>query len=373
VFISIPSVPTQSRRLAFVTPQYFDVDSYLGGGERYPLNLARGVVRATGGRSRVKIISFGPGAREVEIDDGITMTVLPAAYLPDHELNSVAWGLVDALEDADVVHAHQVFSRSGEAAILIASILDKPVFATDLGAWASTVGMRYGMLDLTAGVICISDFAAGLINTQAPVEVIRGGVDTEVFTPAETPPSRDHVLYVGRLLPHKGIEHLIDAMPADLRLVVCGHIYDDAYHQHLRSAAEGKPVEFETAASDHQLLSLYRTAVATVLPSVYRDYAGNFQRAPELMGLTLIESMACGTPAVCSRVGGMPELIRHGETGFIYDCVDDLRNILAMLQEDRRTADTVGAAGRQAAVAEYDIGTVGRRVVALYEEALARR
>ncbi len=365
-------MPTHPRRLAFVTPKYFAAESHLGGGERYPLNLARGVVRASGGASAVRIVSFGPAAREVEVDEGVTLRVLPVAYPPDHAVNPLSWDLVDALEDVDVVHAHQAFSRPGEAAILVSSVLGKPVFATDLGAWASTLGMRYGMLELTAGVICISEFAAGLLQTSAPVEVVRGGVDTGLFTPPAGPAARDRVLYVGRLLPHKGIDNLVKAMPDDLRLVICGTPYDEPYHQHLRALAKGKRVEFETAATDDLLLEHYQNALATVLPSVYRDYAGNFQRAPELMGLTLIESMSCGTPAICSRVGGMPELIREGETGFVYDSVEGLRDILEGLRSGGLSADAVGAAARAAAVSDYDIGVVGSRVSRLYEAALAR-
>ncbi len=301
------------------------------------------------------------------------MTVLPVAYAPQHALNPVSWDLLDMLQDVDVIHAHQVFSRSGEAAVLLASILRKPVFATDLGGHASVVGKRYGMLELTDGVVCISEFSARMMDTAAPVTVIRGGVDTEVFTPPVLPPSREHVLYVGRLLPHKGIDSLIRAMPPDLPLVICGTPYDDAYHQHLLSLAEGMMVEFVTGATDDQLVGLYRTAVATVLPSVYRDYVGNFQPAPELMGLTLVESMACGTPAVCSRVGGMPELIREGETGFVCDSVDQLRQVLTGLRDGRLSADEVGANARRAAVAEYDIGVVGATAMGLYESALAER
>ncbi len=68
-----------------------------------------------------------------------------------------------------------------------------------------------------------------------------------------------------------------------------------------------------TDADDTAILDLYRRAFALVLPSVYRDCYGNTQSAPELMGFSLLEAMACGTPAICSRVGGMPEYVRDGE------------------------------------------------------------
>jgi glycosyltransferase involved in cell wall biosynthesis len=318
----------------------------------------------------VEIISFGPDAGEAVIEEGVRMRVLEPAFKPEHQLNSISWDLVDALEAADVIHAHQVFTRSGEASILIASVLGKPVFATDLGAHASTLGMRYGMLDLTAGVICISDFSAAMMRTSAPVEVLLGGVDTERFTPPRGTPTREHVLYVGRLLPHKGIDTLIQAMPADLKLIICGTAYDDAYHDHLRSLAAGKAVDFVTGADDKHLLGLYQSAIATVLPSVYRDYRGVFQRAPELLGLTLLESMACGTPPVCSRVGGMPELIRQGEDGFVYDSLEQLTGIISDLRDGRLSAERVGGAARRVAVAEFDIRHVGGKAARLYEAAL---
>ncbi|MDP9325730.1 MAG: glycosyltransferase family 4 protein [Candidatus Dormibacteraeota bacterium] len=366
-------VSALSRQLAFVTPQYFHAESYLGGGERYPLNLARGVVKASGGASSVRIVSFGEMSRDIKVDRGVTLSILPAAYAPAHQFNPVSWDLLDVLQDADVIHAHQVFTRTGEATILIASLLGKPVFATDLGAHASVLGRRYGMLELTDGLICISDFAAQLVETAAPVDVIRGGIDTDEFTPPPGPSNREHVLFVGRLLPHKGIDTLLQAAPADMSVVICGSPYDDDYYHHLRSLAHGKKVAFITAADDAQLRDLYRSALATVLPSVYRDYRGGFQRAPELMGLTLLESMACGTPAVCSRVGGMPELIREGETGFIFDSLEHLRGILTALRDGRLSADDVGAQARRTAVAEYDIGVVGARALRLYEAALALR
>jgi glycosyltransferase involved in cell wall biosynthesis len=130
-------------------------------------------------------------------------------------------------------------------------------------------------------------------------------------------------------------------------------------------------VEFLAGPSDAELLELYRTAVATVLPSVYLDHLGRFQRAPELMGLTLIESMACGTPAVCPRVGGMPELVRDGETGFVYDSPAGLTDVLTRLRDDPALVEAVGRRAREAAVAEYDVAVVGRRVAALYQAALA--
>ena len=50
-------------KIACLTPNYFSDESYIGGGERYPLNLSRGIVEASGGRHTVEILSFGPSSR----------------------------------------------------------------------------------------------------------------------------------------------------------------------------------------------------------------------------------------------------------------------------------------------------------------------
>ncbi len=68
-----------------------------------------------------------------------------------------------------------------------------------------------------------------------------------------------------------------------------------------------------TDADDATIRDLYHRSWATVLPSVYQDCFGGNHVAPELMGLTLLESMASGTPAICSRVGAMPEFVREGK------------------------------------------------------------
>ena len=57
-------MPRATRKVAFLTPLYFDEASYLGGGERYATNMARGLVEASGGRYVVDLISYGPTAAE---------------------------------------------------------------------------------------------------------------------------------------------------------------------------------------------------------------------------------------------------------------------------------------------------------------------
>lgn len=365
-----------TRTVKYLTPQYFDDRSYIGGGERMPLNWARGVAEASRGAYRVEIISFGDQARSREPYPGVTLRVLQAARRPSNPLDVVSWDLPAAIADADLVHIHQAFTRCSEMGLLVAKQQGKPVCVTDHGGTTSTLGTQLGVMDLADRIIPYSDFGATFFRTSAPIQVIKGGVDGGFFTPGDRAPARDRVLFVGRVLAHKGVDRLIDALPAGLPLTVFGCPYDPEYDRYLRERAHDKPVEFTFVRNedggDDVMRGLYRRAWVNVLPSVYRDCFGRPHVIPELMGLTILEAMACGTPAICSRVGGMPEFIRHGETGFIFDEVEELGGYLRLLAEDPALVQQMGRQARLAVEREFDYRVVGARLVAVYEELITQ-
>jgi glycosyltransferase involved in cell wall biosynthesis len=361
-----------ARRIAYLTPLYFDEGSCLGGGERFPLNLARGVAEGSGGRYEVDLISFANEAGRREVAPGVGLRLLRAAGRPRNPLDVVSWELPDAIADADLVHVHQAYTRCAEVGLLAAKVQRKPTCVTDHGGMSSPLVKQLGVLDLVDRVVAYSDFGASLYQTSTEVTVIKGGVDASRFTPPESPPVRDRVLYVGRLLPHKGIDRLVTALPADLPLTVCGRPYHDEYFTRLKALAEGKLVEFVTDADDEATLSLYRRAWANVLPSVYVDCYGQAHEAPELMGLTLLEAMACGTPAVASRVAAMPEFIREGETGFVFDDLEQLSAQLARLATEPGLADRLGRQGRRVVEQEFDYRVAGSKLAAVYDTLIGR-
>ncbi|MGL6094627.1 MAG: glycosyltransferase family 4 protein, partial [Fimbriiglobus sp.] len=240
------------------------------------------------------------------------------------------------------------------------------------GGWTSDIGREFGAIELADQLVCQSDFAAGMLATTRPVTVIKGGVDGRRFTPAYARAARDRVLFVGRLLPHKGVDQLIRALPPDIPLTCCGRPYHSDYFRVLQSLAIGKRVEFVTDADDAAIRDQYARAWAVVLPSVYRDYYGVTHGQPELMGFSLLEGMACGTPAVCPRVGGMPEFVRHGQTGYVYDNLDELSGYLTALATDPALADRMGTAARRAVDAEFDLRVCGAKLVGVYAGLLGR-
>jgi glycosyltransferase involved in cell wall biosynthesis len=359
-------------KIVHLTPLYFDKRSCVGGGERYPLTLARGIVEAGRGRCTVELMSYDAEPQHQTLQPGVTWRLLKAANR-SHPLRITSWEVAAALADADLVHIHQAAMRASEIALLAAKQQRKLVCLTDHGSLTSGEGTFSGRLELADRLICYSDYGRSLLQSRTPVTIIKGGVDTDYFTPPPQPPARDSVLYVGRLVPYKSVDQLIRALPAGVKLTVCGRPYHDAYFSLLKQLAAGKRVEFVLDADDTRIRQLYQQALVTVLPTRYEDCWGNPQPAPELMGLTLLEAMACGTPVLCFRAGAMPEFVRHGETGYVYDNLEALNGHLRSLAADRGLAAQLGQQARQMVVQEFDYRVVGAKLLAVYEGLLAQR
>jgi glycosyltransferase involved in cell wall biosynthesis len=177
---------------------------------------------------------------------------------------------------------------------------------------------------------------------------------------------------VGRLLPHKGVDWLIRSLPDGARLVVAGRPDPDAaeYLNLLRSLASERDVRFVLDVTDAEIADLYRSAWAVVLPSLEKDAFGRRRRVPELFGLTPVEAMASGTPAVVSNVASLPELVRDGETGFIVEPGDvaSLRETLSRLLNDRSMVEFMGAKGRGEVERRFSWDQVAERCLRAYRE-----
>jgi glycosyltransferase involved in cell wall biosynthesis len=359
--------------VAFVSPTYFADESIVGGGERWPLNLAISLTTPESGWT-VDFISFGAAGRSEKLTSQVTLTLLETGtedlHIGPGTLDGMSWQLPTLLDTADLVHVHQPLTRSGEAAILIAKALGKPLCITDYGGRSSNLGASLGMLTLADAVICSSRFGASILPHARRVDIVPGGVDASFFVPGKPTEHRGHLLYAGRILPHKGVDRIIEALPPRLPLVVCGRPDNEEYFELLVELAQGKAVEFVIDADDVRLRHLYQHAWATILPSVYRDRFGTTYEQPELMGLTALESMSCATPVVVSDVGALPEFVEHGVTGLIASSDEALREAMISMCTERGTSITMGLAARERIVDSYSMEVVASRVGHIYREVL---
>ncbi|MGI8714420.1 MAG: glycosyltransferase family 4 protein [Solirubrobacteraceae bacterium] len=359
------------KTVSYLTPLYFDPVSYLGGGERYPLNLAKAV--AASGEYEVEVVSYGDGRRVQtrRLGEGVTLTILPTDARTRGG-DRLSWEIIAAVRGVDVVHIHQIFSRSSEVAMLAAKVMRKPVCVTDHGGASSLLGSSAGILELADRIVSYSSFGGSLLQTSKDVDVVAGGVDDRFFTPPPQDLPRDRLLYVGRLLPHKGIDRLLAALPADVKLCICGGVYHAEYYALLQALAADKQVEFVLDADDVAVRELYRRAFAIVLPSVYVDCYGNTQAWPELMGFSLLEGMACGAPAICSRVGGMPEYVDHGQTGYVFDELAELRDQIGRLAADPGLVRTLGVRAQERVRGAFGLASAGSAMRMIYDDLLGQ-
>jgi len=172
-------------------------------------------------------------------------------------------------------------------------------------------------------------------------------------------------------MPHKGINDLINALPAGLELELIGQPYDQRFVDDLKKMAEDKQVVFRHDCSDDTLLEAYRSALCVVLPSVYRTMYGVESKVPELLGQTLLEGMACGAPAICTDVASMPEVVEDGVTGFVVPPNDPnaLREKLTWLWEHPDRARAMGEASRARVLQMFTWPAVVRRCLQIYRAA----
>ena len=349
--------------ICHVSPQIFGGTAYFGGGERYVHNLASAQARRP--QTSVSIVVGGSATATRKLENDVTLVHVKATasgsewFAPD---------LVSYLHRADVVHVHQLFTATAQAAILAGAFVRRATFASDHGAGRRPGAVPSWINQCLRGVLAYSAFGARDLSARGlgKIAVAPGGVDAAYFAPSPSA-RRDSGLfaYVGRVLPHKRIERLITALPAGARAVICGRHYDSAYARRLRKLARGLPVSFVTDATDSDIRELYRRANGVVLLSDHTDIYGNYYAVPELMGFTLLEAMACGTPVVCWDAGAMPEFVDHGATGFVVSDLTALRAALEHLMDEQECSQ-MGNAARDFVVERFSAERVADALVATY-------
>ncbi|MFT4613993.1 MAG: glycosyltransferase involved in cell wall biosynthesis [Bacteroidia bacterium] len=155
--------------------------------------------------------------------------------------------------------------------------------------------------------------------------------------------SRPFFLIAGRLEKSKGVQQAIEVFKqfdaADLLIVGTGQ-----YEQELRDMARGADhIRFEGHVSYKALSSLYKQAVATIVPSIWY----------EPFGLIVIESFAQSTPVLVNNAGAPPELVRDSGGGLVFNNAEELRAALEQLLSDPAMRNDLGERGLAAYLAKW--------------------
>jgi alpha-maltose-1-phosphate synthase len=358
-----------------IVPTPFGAEGLWGGGERYPLELARALSR----HADVELLTFGRRRGRRLEESGLRIrTLRPIAYGHRHPVQPLAPQVLSALGRADIVHTHHTRSAPSRLAALAARARGQRLVTTDHGLGG---GGWFGLLPaLFDRFLTVSRYSASVLEVPPrKVRVVYGGADPRRFSP-DPSVQRSTVLFVGRLTPHKGVDRLIRALPDGARLTIVGDRGHDPqlpardYPRLLRRLAEGREVTFAGTVPEAQLPDIYRGAAVFVLPTVKLDCYGRQFPIAELLGLSVLEAMASGTPVVASRLDALPEVVRDGETGFLVTPgdVEELRDRLAQLLADPGLAARVGSRAREVAVEFFTWDACAQRCLAAYAELVQR-
>ncbi|MFZ0230214.1 MAG: glycogen synthase [Mycobacterium sp.] len=313
--------------------------------------------------------------------------------------------MANAAAEATVVHSHTWYT--GLAGHLASLLYDIPHVLTahslePLRPWkAEQLGGGYRIsswVEQTAvtaadAVIAVSlgmrDDVLRVYPTLDPsrVHVVRNGIDTEVWYPAEPLPgesvladlgvdrSRPTVAFVGRITRQKGVAHLLAAahdFGPDVQLVLCAGAPDTPEIAAEVSAAVADLARTRTGVfwvremlPIGKIREILSAANVFVCPSVY-----------EPLGIVNLEAMACGTAVVASDVGGIPEVVDDGVTGSLvhYDPDDAIgyqariaKAVNALIADPER-AERYGKAGRQRCIAEFSWAQIAQQTLEIYRK-----
>ena len=276
-----------------------------------------------------------------------------------------ALALVQA-EGIDVLHAH--LPRAHVLAGIVGRLAGRPVLAT-------VHGREIGMLDLEVhratgshlSVVCRQSYfhALGLGVSPEQLHCVPNGVDTTVFChrPRGHSALRESlglaqeaplIGFVGRLSPEKGPEVFIRAV----QQLQQGHaviVGDGPMLVQMRALAQ----RLELAGR------LHFVGQRDDMPTLYGELDVVVSSShSEAMPLALMEAMASGLPVIATRVGGVPDLVEHGQTGWLVQpgAVNDIAAHCTALLADDTLRRRMGERARRRAAERFDLGEGVRRM-----------
>lgn len=334
---------------------------------------------------------------QVQTAQGYTVVHIPAGppqQLPKDETLCYMVDFARCLDEhfradrPDVAHAH--FWMSGIATQLAARAQRVPTVQTFHGLGVVehrhrdgpdvTPGARLKLEKLVArnatwiAATCADEVfeLTRMGRSRSRISVIPCGVDLDMFStegPVAQRGPTHRIVAVGRLIPRKGFDTMIKALPsiADAEYVIAGgpdaaHIDADPEVRRLRALAErlgvAERVHFTGGVARHDMPALLRSAdVVTCTPWF------------EPFGLLPLEAMASGVPVVATAVGGMLDTVVHDVTGLLVppkrprECADAVSTVL----RDSFLRRSLGLAGRDRACARYSWDRVAADTVRVYD------
>jgi glycosyltransferase involved in cell wall biosynthesis len=340
----------------------------VAGGQMVALQLARAAHKAGHDVSFVSP-SAGPFLELVR-REGMQARVVPIRGALD--IAAVA-RLRQALRGVDVAHTHGHFAVNVVARVagrlagarVLSHMHIENVFRAGLGRRAQ-IALDNATARVCFAIVAVSEATReSLVRQGYPTErllTVHNGIDATPAQPvrlAEGPT----VIEVARLAEVKGQRAMLQALSRiEATAVFVGRDLErgGAYERELRAEAD------RLGVADRVVFAGYRDDVPALLAG-----CDVFCLPSSVEGLPLVvlEAMAQGRPVVATAVGGTPELVVDGETGFLVPAgeADALAKALARVLGDRALADRLGEAGRRRVAAEFSLAAMADRILRMYE------
>lgn len=316
----------------------------------------------------------------------VSMPGVPAVIYPELTLSIPGERYLEQLRDfdPDVVHVVNPV-MSGLRGMQFARKLDKPLVASfhthlmemarfyNFGMFEEFLWFLHRMAYRQADrVLATSERIVAQLEAQGfgDVELWRRGVDVERFSPSYADvamryrlsgghPDKTLLISAGRLAPEKQVEQIVgvlDRVP-NVHLAIVG---DGPHRAKLESVFAGYPVTFVGYMRGEELSSAYASSDVFLFPS----------SSIETFGLVVAEAMASGLAVVASDVGGVPELIQHGENGYIF-AENDVNGMVAAVEALTHAPHRQQIAARaHASVQNRTWGHIMAELVATYEDVI---
>jgi len=356
----------------------------------------------------VDVHCFGRPRQDRQAQAHQPWPAIASRRLDDAALQAMSVDLLmaSAARGTDVVHSHTWYANLGGHLagllhdiphVMTAHSLEplRPWKVDQLaGGYALSTFCERTAIEAADAVVAVSaGMQADILATYPAidpnrVEVVHNGIDTTAWQPDPGTGALDRLgidpdlptmVFVGRITRQKGVDHALDAAalidPA-AQVVLCAGAPDTpeiGAEMRVRATAlaerRGRVVWVQEMLPRVDLVQILTHATVFVCPSDYEPF-----------GLTNLEAMACELPVVASAVGGIPEIVVDGETGFLVPLDPDpaafasaLAARIDELLADRNRAAAMGRAGRQRAVDHFGWPAVAAQTVRLYETLIAGR
>ena len=300
--------------------------------------------------------------------------------------------IVNDMMDSDIVHTHTWYAAfAGFLAnilynnkfVLTSHSLEplRPWKEEQLGAgyklssWVEKLGIENADRVVAVSKMMKADILKYFDIDEKKIKVIYNGIDISKwketltdYTLKEYGIDEEYVLFVGRTTKQKGMVYLIEAAKdIKAKVVFCTSAPDTPEIEQMitkKMKETTNTLWINKLLKEEQYIELYSNASVFACPSIYEPF-----------GIINLEAMACKTPVVASKVGGIKEVVVEGETGFFVEPAEpkQLSEKINKLLQDKALAKTFGENGRKRVEEYFDWKIIAKQTKEMYEELLKEK